>query len=97
MTADQMPAELVAQPQRALEVDLGAALPASRRGDAQRLGGDVDRKEGTIALVPALHDRQARTGTGDRSADLDRVGIVATGNGQAAQAIGLLTNFKNLA
>ena len=72
MAADEMPAELVAEPQRAFEIELGAALPAPGGGDAQRLGGHIDGEEGTIALPAPLHDGQAGAGAGDRRADVDR-------------------------
>ena len=97
MAADQMAAELVAKPQRALEIELGAALPGAGRGHAQGLRGDVDGEEGAIAPPSPLDDRQAGAGTGDRSADLDGVGIVAAGDGQAAQPVGLLIDLKNFA
>ena len=45
MAADHVAAELVAEPQRALEIELGAALPVCGGGHAQRLGRRIDREE----------------------------------------------------
>ena len=50
----------------------------------QRLRRHVDGKERAIALLATLHDRQARTGTGDGRTDVDGGGIVAAGDCQAA-------------
>ena len=97
MAADEMPAELVAEPERAFEIELGAALPAPRGGDAERLGGHIDGEEGTIALPAPLHDGQTGAGAGDRRADVDGRRIVAAANHQPAQAFGPLFKFKNLA
>ena len=54
-------------------------------------------KNGPIAGPAALHDGQADAGTGDRGADVDAVGIVAAGDGETAQALGLLLNVNNFA
>ena len=54
-------------------------------------------KDDAVAGAAALDHGQAYAGTGDRGADGDAVRIVAAGNGQPAQAFGLLFNVNNLA
>ena len=44
MAADHVAAELVAEPKRSFEVELGAALPGRGGGHAQGLGGGIDGK-----------------------------------------------------
>src|SRR5690242_706148 len=67
-----MAAELVAKPERALEVELRAFAPLVGGGPGHRLGRKVDR-EPVIALVD---DRQAYARAGDRRPEVDRVHVI---------------------
>ena len=96
MSADQVPAEFVAELQGPFQIEPGTGAPRASRGHAQRFRGHVDREEAAIVLPAAFDHREARTGTGDRSTDVDRLGIVATGDTQAPQAFGLFIDLKNL-
>ena len=80
VTGDDVAAELVADLERALEVDPGAAPPAPDRGEPQRLGGGIDREPGAIAVLAARDHGEAHAAAGDRGADRDGVGIVAAGD-----------------
>ena len=57
-----------------------APLPVADRGDAQRLGGGIDREPGAVAVPAARDDGEAHPAAGDRGADGDGVGIVAAGD-----------------
>ena len=50
MTGHEVPAELVAEPQRALEIELRAAPPGAGRRDPQRFGSRVDGEGGSRPL-----------------------------------------------
>ncbi len=75
MAEHDMAAELVAEAQRALEVDLGPHAPAREGGARHGLGRD----HGSEPVRPLLDHRQTGTRTGDRSADRG-VGEVETGS-----------------
>ena len=51
MAADHMAAELVAEPQRAFEIELGAAPPVCGGGHAQRLGRGIDGEGGPVCRL----------------------------------------------
>ena len=97
MAAHQVTAQFVAEPQRALEVELRALPPGAGGGHAQRLGGHIHRKEAPVILPPTGDHGQARTRASDRGADIDGAGIVTAGDGQPPQPVGLLVDFNNLA
>ena len=80
-----MPAELVAGLERALQVDAPAGLPVAERGLAQRLVGDVDLEDAAAARAADLGRRQAGAVAGDRGADGDAVGRVAAAYREAAR------------
>ncbi len=52
MAGDDVAAEFVADLQRALEIEAGAARPAADGGDPQRLGGGIDREPGACRPAP---------------------------------------------
>ena len=60
--ADEMAAELVAELQRAFEVDPRAGLPCAERGARQRLRRRLDVEIGAVAVDAALDRRQAAAG-----------------------------------
>jgi hypothetical protein len=81
MAADQVSAEFVTEPQRAFEIEFRAPPPGPGGGHAQRLRRHIHGEEAAIAAPPTPNHGQARTRAGDRSADLDRVRIVAADDG----------------
>jgi len=85
MAADHMAAEFVADPQRALKVELRADMPFASVRDGERLRPDIDLMHCAIADARHLDDRQADAGMGDRGADRDRGGIVMAGDMQAPE------------
>ncbi len=98
MAADHMAAELVAKPQGPFEIEPGAAPPRASAVVTRSVSAAASTaKARAIAGAAALHHGQADARTGDRSADVDAVGIVAAGNLQPAQAFGLFFNLKNFA
>ena len=80
MAGDDVAAELVADLERALEIDARARSPAPTRGHAQRLGGGIDREPGAVAVPAARDHGEAHAAAGDRGADGDGVRIVAAGD-----------------
>ena len=78
MARDDVAAELVAEPQRPLEVDPPPVRPGGRgcgrRWSAPRLGREVDVEPGAVAGGPAVDHRQADAVAGDRGADGDPAG-----------------------
>ena len=97
VAAHHVTAKFVAKPQRALQIEPGAAPPGCAVVTSQRLGGGVDGERGPVAGTAALDHGQADAGTGNRRADRDAVGVVAACDGQAAQPLSLFLNFKNFA
>src|SRR4029077_8946348 len=95
MTGHEVPAEFVAEPQRALEIELRAAPPGVGRRDLQRFRSRVDREGGPARLAPTGDDREANPGARNRGANVDCLGVIAAADGQAAQAFGLLADIKN--
>ena len=73
MAGDDMAAKLVADPERALEVEPRALAPEAGRGLRHGLARDVDR-EPAVALVD---DGQADARAGDRGAEIDARHVVA--------------------
>ena len=67
MAGDDMAAELVADAERAFEVEPRALGPQAGRGAGSRFLADIDR-EPVLALVD---DRQAGARAGDRRAEID--------------------------
>ena len=59
MAAHHMAAELVAEAERAFEIEPGAARPGAGGGHPQGLGRGVHRKGGSVTGPPTAHDRQA--------------------------------------
>ena len=80
MAGDDMAAELVAQAQRALEVELRAFAPQVGGGPRDGFGRNIDR-EPVVALVD---DGQADARAGDRRAEIDGVEVVAGPDRRAA-------------
>ena len=66
-----MPAELVADAERAFEIDRGSLMPAAERRAGERFGRGLDRER----ALPDGNDRQARSGAGDRGAERDSRGV----------------------
>src|SRR5262249_1548363 len=90
VAGDEVPAELVADLEGALEVDPGAVPPGSRGRQAQRLGRGVGCEPCALALHARAHDGKADPGAGDRgpvrdavaregAADLEPVQVVSPG------------------
>src|SRR5690349_16873546 len=79
VAGDDMPAELIAQAQRAFEVELRALLPVAARRFGNGFARHIDR-EPVVALV---NDGQADARTGDGSAEIDGDEVVAGRNLQA--------------
>src|SRR5690606_22910074 len=73
MAGDDMPAKLVAQLERAFEVERAALIPVTLRGARERLRGDVDGEPAR----PLVDHCQAHARAGDRCAEIDRVGVVS--------------------
>ncbi len=67
VAGDEVPAQFVADPQRALQVHPAAHGPAAEPGLRQRLAGHVHREP----VRPDLDRRQAAAGAGDRGAERD--------------------------
>src|SRR4030081_3378792 len=80
VAGDDVSAELVADPERALEIDAPAVAPLPDRGHSQGLRRGVDREPAAVAVPAASDDGEAHAAAGDRGADVDRVGIVAAGD-----------------
>ncbi len=83
MAGDDMAAQLVADPQRPLQVQPRALGPQARRGLRHRFAADIDR-EPVLALVD---HRQAGARAGDRRAEVDAVHVVVAADGQAQVAL----------
>ena len=88
MTGDHMAAQLVAQFQRALEIDLAARPPAAGGGQPQRLGGGINREPGAPVFFASLDDGEADAGAGHRRALHQRGARIGTGDGDAGQIVG---------
>src|SRR3546814_3865766 len=75
MAGDDMPAKLVADAERAFEVEAPADVPHARRGARQRLGTRIDREPAgrtvTGFIDTFVDNGQAGTRTGDGSAQVD--------------------------
>jgi len=97
VAADQVPAHLIAEPERALQVDARATPPMSSGGQAQRFRRRIHGEERPITSGAALDNGKANSGTGDRSPDRDRIGIVVAGDDEPAQVIGFFIDLKNFA
>src|SRR5712672_319652 len=87
MAGHQMPAELVADLQRTLEIELGALPPGARGGQAQRLRARVRGEPRAPALLAGAHHRETDAGTGDRGAVGDPCARVAAGDREAVQIL----------
>jgi hypothetical protein len=96
MTGHEVPAEFVAEPQRALEIELRAAPPGAGRRDPQRFRSRVDREGGPARSAPTGDDREANPGARNRGANVDRLRVVAAADGQAAAGVGRGAEKKNL-
>ena len=94
---DDMAAELVADLQRALEIEPRALLPAPGRGHPQRLGGGIDRKQVRLPPLAGLDHGQADAGMRDRGADGDRGARIGAGDLEPAQAFGPRLDRDHLA
>src|SRR3546814_9444395 len=90
MAGDDMPAQFVADAQRALQVEPAADVPHARRGARQRLGARVDREPArrpVAAFVDAfIDDGQAGARTGDRRAQRNAVAIIGGADDQPRAA-----------
>ena len=62
MAGHDMAAKLVADLERAFEIEPRALPPAARRGHPQRLGRGIDRKPGAAALLAGLDHGEADAG-----------------------------------
>src|SRR5262245_2732326 len=80
MPGDDVSTELIADLERAFEIDARAPLPTAHRGRPQRLGGGIDGEPGAVALLAARDHGQAHATAGDRGADADGLRIIATGD-----------------
>jgi len=80
MAGDDMPAKLVADLQRAFEVEAAPRLPHPGRGARDRLGARIDREPAAGPVAVRVHtlidDRQTRPRTGDRRAKIDACHII---------------------
>ena len=83
MAADDMPAEFVAGPQRALEMNAIAAPPLAERGDGERLGADVKGNGRPRVVRRDADNGQADSRVGDGGPDGDRRRIVGAGDRQS--------------
>src|SRR5262245_15270753 len=82
VTEHQVTAKLVADPERALEIDRRAGPPATERGACQRLSRDIDRETTAAARIGTdLDHRQTDAGTGDRGTDGDSLRFIVAGYG----------------
>ena len=72
MARDDVPAELVADLERALEVEARARPPCADRGAGKRLRGGVDFEPAAVRAPADRDDGEARAGAGDRGAERDR-------------------------
>src|SRR5262245_6624007 len=88
MAGDDMSAELVADPEGALEIDAYPASPPADRGHTQRLGGGIDGEPAAVAVASPPDHSQAHAAAGDGGADVDGIGIVAAGDPQAGESLG---------
>jgi hypothetical protein len=90
MARDDMAAELVADPERAFEIDPVPRLPGRGAGAdvglRDRLGRDVDLEPGAAGGGAAVGDGQADAVAGDRGAERDRLGRVAAGDARVQVA-----------
>src|SRR3546814_19427615 len=80
MAGDDMPAKLVADAERAFEVEAPADVPHARRGARQRLGTRIDREPAgrtvTGFIDTFVDNGQAGTRTGDGSAQVDAAHVI---------------------
>src|SRR5215467_16134717 len=97
MAGDDVPAELIADLERAFEIDARAPPPAANRGHPQRLGGGIDGKPGAVALLSARDHGQAHAAAGDRGADVDRLRIIATGDLETGEPLRARLDRNHLA
>ena len=75
MTGNEVPAKLVAQTQRAFEIEAAVLAPLVLRGAADGLARNVDREPGIAFLAALLDHRQAYARAGDRGTDVDPGGV----------------------
>ncbi len=78
MAQDEMPAELVAEPERSFEIDRRALLPFAEGGAGQSL----DRRLHRECSGFDRDDGKARSRAGDRGAERDRRGVKSRGDRQ---------------
>ena len=84
MAGHDVPAQLVAGLQRALQVDAPARPPFIQRRLGQRLVGDIDGKRAAGAGWVHLGGRQAGAVAGDRGADGDALRRIAAADREPA-------------
>src|SRR3546814_12637964 len=81
MAGDDMPAKLVADAERAFEVEAPADVPHARRGARQRLGTRIDREPAgrtvTGFIDTFVDNGQAGTRTGDGSTQVDAAHVIS--------------------
>jgi hypothetical protein len=78
MTQDEMPAKLVAKPERFFEIDRSTLFPFPEGGAGQRFDRHLHRKGSGLHR----NDGEARPGASDRGADRDRYGVESRGDSQ---------------
>ena len=87
MAGDDVPAEFIANLERAFQIDARAPPPVPYRGQAQCLGGGLDREPAAIALLAARDDGQAYAAAGNRRAGADAVRTIAAGDCKAREPL----------
>src|SRR6185437_1228825 len=89
MAAHHVAAELVADLERALKVDVVPRPPLAERRHRKRFGADVERDGRTGLKRLDADDGQARAGIGDRGADGNRTPLVGARDPESLDLAGL--------
>src|SRR3546814_13725437 len=94
MAGDDMAAKLVADLQRAFEVEAAPRVPHPRRGARERFGARIDREPAARAVALRVHalvdDRETRARAGDRGADIDAAHVIGGADNEPCVAAVLM-------
>src|SRR5580692_5605732 len=85
MAAHHMAAELIADLQRPLEVDMSPRPPLPERRDGKRLGAEVESERRTFTPRLDTNHGEARARIGDRSTQSNASGVVGAHDPESVQ------------
>src|SRR5436305_1948075 len=85
MTRDDMAAELIADFERAFEIEPRAGSPLAGSRAHECLGGGIDLEGRAVARLPDRDRRETGPGTGDRRTDRNCVSGIIAGDADAPE------------